>query len=105
MESLENNFALKLLEDSKHYVLHGCSTRLLFREGNNYIFMQEGISHSVRFWGRLAINEKMIFITTLPWHHTFESFSSIANVISTTQPLGASTLNQPLPISHHAEIT
>lgn len=91
---LQGNYALDLLVERKLYVLRGCSTRLLFSESNNYIFMQEGLSHSVRFWGRIAITENALFITTLPWHHTLDNFLAIAEIISKTQPLGISTLSQ-----------
>ena len=76
------------------YVLNVFSSRLLFSNEKAKIFFQEGLSHSSLFWGQYEITSKDLFITTLPWFTEKKDFQLIADIISKTQPLGKSALDQ-----------
>jgi glycosyltransferase involved in cell wall biosynthesis len=94
LKRLNINSALEKFKQNKYYyILPGISTRHLFSNEKVNIFLQEGISHSVRFWGEFELNESTLFITTLPWDHPHETFSSFAKIISETQPIGEKALN------------
>jgi hypothetical protein len=92
--SKSENFALEEFRQKKSYVLPGFSTRILLEEQQAKIFFQEGISHSVRFWGQYSITHSDLLITTLPAFHDEKRFSEIAEVIVHTQRMGVNALDQ-----------
>jgi len=90
----KKNSALPLFLAARAYVLNGLSTRLIFDCKDVGLFFQEGLSHSVRFWGQYEIRASDLFITTLPWLHDRKDFETAAEVICQTQPLKSNAMNQ-----------